>query len=149
MNEPKMARTAQKPNTIKKSKVDGSKLEQQTIKGILTSRIETRQKENQPYYYGFFKLENQAGEFPVVFKTKPTLTKGSTVELIGNWAKSNHSRPSFTCQAYQILKDPPIIIKCFYNSKFSPCPFTTSESQLMEKHYKKAHYAKAKEVYRG
>jgi len=84
MNEPKMARTAQKPNTIKKSKVDGSKLEQQTIKGILTSRIETRQKENQPYYYGFFKLENQAGEFPVVFKTKPTLTKGSTVELIGN-----------------------------------------------------------------
>jgi len=54
------------------------------IKGILTSRIETRQKENQPYHYGFFKLENQVGEFPVVFKTKPTLTKGNQVQLKGN-----------------------------------------------------------------
>jgi hypothetical protein len=25
-------------------------------------------------------------------------------ELMGDWAKSNHSRPSFTCQAYQINK---------------------------------------------
>jgi len=53
------------------------------IKGILASRLETRQKNNQPYYYGFFKLENQVGEFPVVFKTKPNLTKGNQVELIG------------------------------------------------------------------
>ena len=54
------------------------------ITGILTSHLETRQKNNQPYYYGFFKLENQVGEFPVVFKTKPNLTKGNQVELIGN-----------------------------------------------------------------
>ena len=119
------------------------------IKGILTSRLETRQKNNQPYYYGFFKLENQVGEFPVVFKTKPNLTKGNQAELKGNWANRNGSRPSFTCQAYQITADPPIIIKCFYNSKFSPCPFTTSESHLMEKHYKKEHRSQAREVIHG
>ncbi len=151
MNEQKMASTAQKPNEIKKSKVDGSKLDQPIkITGILTSRIETRQKENQPYYYGFFKLENQAGEFPIVFKTKPTLTKGSQVQLTGNWAKSNQSRPSFTCQAYQITSDPPnqIKINCFYNRPYSPCSFTTPESQAMEKHYRKEHYPQAKEVSR-
>jgi len=54
------------------------------IRGVLTSRIETKDKENQPYYYGFFKLENQEGEFPVVFKAKPDLKKGSQVELTGN-----------------------------------------------------------------
>jgi len=54
------------------------------ITGILTSRIEMRDKGNQSYYYGFFKLENQAGEFPVVFKTKPNLTKGNQAELKGN-----------------------------------------------------------------
>ena len=53
------------------------------IKGISTSRIE-RKGTNEPYYYGFFKLENQKGEFPVVFKTKPDLTKGSQVLLEGN-----------------------------------------------------------------
>jgi len=105
MNEHKMASTAQKPNLITKSKVDGSKLDQPIkITGKLTSRIETRQKENQPYYYGFFKLENQAGEFPVVFKTKPALTKASQVQLLGNWAKSNGNRPSFTATQYQINK---------------------------------------------
>ena len=77
------------------------------IRGVLTSRIETKDKENQPYYYGFFKLENQEGEFPVVFKAKPDLKKGSQVELTGNWAQSNGSRPSFTATHYQILKDPP------------------------------------------
>ena len=54
------------------------------IQGILTSRIEIKNKENQPYYYGFFKLESQAGEFPVVFKTKPNLKKASQVLLQGN-----------------------------------------------------------------
>jgi hypothetical protein len=49
------------------------------IKGILTSRIETRSD----YYYGFFKLENQNQDIPVVFKTKPNLVKGSQVELTG------------------------------------------------------------------
>jgi hypothetical protein len=83
-----------------------------------------------------------------VFKAKPALTKGSQVQLTGNWAKSNSNRPSFTCQTYQITSDPPII-NCFYNSKFSPCPFTTPESQSMEKHYRKEHYPQAKEVCRG
>ena len=147
MNNVEMARSAQKPNVIK-SQVGGSQLDQQIIKGILTSRLETRQKNNQPYYYGFFKLENQVGEFPVVFKTKPNLTKGNQVELIGNWANRNGSRPSFTCQAYQITSDPPKI-NCFYNSKFSPCSFTTPESQLMEKHYKKEHRSQAREVVHG
>jgi hypothetical protein len=78
------------------------------IQGILTSRIETKNK-GETYYYGFFKLENQKGEFPVVFKTKPAISKGSQVQLTGNWAQSNGSRPSFTCQEYQILSDPPEI----------------------------------------
>ena len=73
------------------------------IKGILTSRIETRSD----YYYDFFKLENQNQDIPVVFKTKPDLVKGSQVELTGQWANSNKDRPSFTCQTYQILTDPP------------------------------------------
>ena len=76
------------------------------ITGKLTSRIETRNK-GELYYYGFFKLENQEQEIPVIFKTKPDLKKGSQVELTGNWAKSNNSRPSFTATQYQILKDPP------------------------------------------
>jgi len=54
------------------------------IQGILTSRIETKNKENQPYYYGFFKLKDQEPEIPVIFKTKPDLTKGSQVLLQGN-----------------------------------------------------------------
>jgi len=77
------------------------------IQGILTSRIETKNKENQSYYYGFFKVKDQEPEIPVIFKTKPDLTKGSQVQLTGNWANSNNPRPSFTCQEYQILKDPP------------------------------------------
>ena len=54
------------------------------IKGILTSRIETKNKENQPYYYGFFKFEGKEPEIPVIFKAKPDLTKGSQVLLEGN-----------------------------------------------------------------
>jgi len=79
------------------------------ITGILTSRIETRDKENKSYYYGFFKIPNQEKEIPVVWKQKPIIAKGSQVELTGNWAKSNSSRPSFTCYNYQITSDPPII----------------------------------------
>jgi hypothetical protein len=77
------------------------------IQGLLTSKIETRTKGQETYYYSFFKLENQEQETPVIFKVKPALTKGCEVELTGNWAKSNGDRPSFTCQAYQLLKDPP------------------------------------------
>ena len=58
MNNVEMARPAQKPNTIEKSKVGGSKLDQQIkIQGTLTSRIETKNKENQPYYYGFYPTQ--------------------------------------------------------------------------------------------
>ena len=118
------------------------------LTGILTSRIE--KKGPNPYYYGFFKLESQAGEFPVVFKKeKPTISKGNQVLLEGNWANSNGSRPSFTATQYQI--DPPhqVQINCFYSSKFEPCAFTTHQSQLMEKHYRQKHYTKAKEVFHG
>ena len=151
MNNAEMARPAQKPN-VKKSKVGSSQLNQQIITGILTSRIETRDKEGKSYYYGFFKVSQQEQEIPVIFKVKPDLKRGSSIELKGNWAKSNHFRPSFTCQAYQVLKDPPINqvqINCFYNSKFSPCSFTTLESKAMEKHYRKEHRSSAREVIHG
>jgi hypothetical protein len=52
------------------------------IQGILTSRIE-RKGTNEPYYYGFFKFPDQNQEIPVIFKTKPDLTKGSQVSLTG------------------------------------------------------------------
>ena len=115
----KTARPAQKPN--------------QTIQGILTSKIETKSKENQAYYYGFFQLiptdcpecgdgsgKIKIGsqirsckicylpkeDIPVIFKTKPNLTKGSQVELAGTWANSPKDRPSFTCYKYFLLKEP-------------------------------------------
>jgi hypothetical protein len=77
------------------------------IQGLLTSRIETRHDKttNEPYYYGFFKLNDQNQEIPVIFKEKPNLTKGSSAELTGQWAQSNGSRPSFTVISYQILKE--------------------------------------------
>jgi hypothetical protein len=53
------------------------------IKGILTSRIEKRIKDKETYYYGFFHLEGQEPEIPVIFKTKPDLVKGSQVQLTG------------------------------------------------------------------
>jgi hypothetical protein len=77
-----MARPAQKPN-IKKSSVGSSQLDQQIITGKLTSRIETKNKDKETYYYGFFKLETQNQEIPIVFKTKPEIPKGSQVELTG------------------------------------------------------------------
>ena len=40
------------------------------------------------------------------------------------------------------------LIHCFYNRSTSPCPFTTSESKLMEKHYRQKHSAKAQEASR-
>ena len=52
------------------------------IQGVLTSRIETKNK-GEPYYYGFFKVKDQEPEIPVIFKTKPDLTKGSQVSLTG------------------------------------------------------------------
>jgi hypothetical protein len=79
---------------------------EQTITGLLTSRIETRNKNNQTYYYGFFQIPHQSQEIPVIFKTKPGLKKDSQVELVGQWAQSNNSRPSFTFSHYQLLKEP-------------------------------------------
>ncbi|KLL02959.1 MAG: hypothetical protein MRECE_35c011 [Mycoplasmataceae bacterium CE_OT135] len=77
------------------------------IQGILTSRIETREKGRETYHYGFFQVLDQEQEIPVIFKSKPEIPKGSEVELRGNWAKSNGNRPSFTATAYQILSNPP------------------------------------------
>jgi len=39
---------------------------EQKIQGVLTSRIETKDKENKPYYYGFFKIKDQNQEIPVI-----------------------------------------------------------------------------------
>ncbi|CAH1762102.1 3382_t:CDS:2 [Entrophospora sp. SA101] len=52
------------------------------ITGILTSRIETKRDKvpNKTYHYGFFKLETQNQEIPVVFKEKPEIPKGSKLE---------------------------------------------------------------------
>lgn len=58
------------------------------LTGTLTSRIE-KKGTNEPYYYGFFKIPNQEPEIPVIFKDekgnyKPTIPKGSQVQLQGN-----------------------------------------------------------------
>ncbi|KLL02879.1 MAG: hypothetical protein MRECE_39c002 [Mycoplasmataceae bacterium CE_OT135] len=91
MNESKTARPAQKLNETK-------------IQGILTSRIETQEKDKETYHYGFFQIPEQEQEIPVIFKVKPEIPKGSELELIGNWAKSNGNRPSFTCYDYELAK---------------------------------------------
>ena len=62
-----------------KNRMEAQPKNEQIITGILTSRIESKQD----YYYGFFKLENQNQEIPVVFKTKPNLVKGTQVQLEG------------------------------------------------------------------
>src|SRR5436305_1836987 len=54
--------------------------ELKVIKGFLTSRIETKNKNGETYAYGFFQIEGQEPEIPVIFKTKPDLIKGSQVE---------------------------------------------------------------------
>ena len=63
------------------------------IQGLLTSRIEkrsfvgdqTRQDKltTEPYYYGFFKVEGQDQDTPIIFKEKPNLTKGTLLQLTG------------------------------------------------------------------
>jgi len=79
------------------------------IQGLLTSRIEKREKGSEIYYYGFFKIENQNQEVPVIFKGegKPNISFGTLVELEGSWANSNGNRKSFTCQAYEVITEPP------------------------------------------
>ena len=97
---------------------------EQIIKGILASKIETKKD----YHYGFFKsgnLVDPAVEFPVIFKIKtcrlheacqkcpwggetnikPNILVGSQIQLTGTWS-SGKDRPSFTCSQYQILKEP-------------------------------------------
>ena len=55
------------------------------IKGILTSRIEKRIKDKETYSYGFFQIEGQSQEIPVIFKGggKHGILIGSQVELTG------------------------------------------------------------------
>jgi hypothetical protein len=63
-----------------------SKKELVTIKGTLTSRIETKNKNGETYSYGFFQIEGQSQEIPVIFKGggKHGILIGSQVELTGN-----------------------------------------------------------------
>jgi hypothetical protein len=79
-----MKETKVNQNPIAKSSVGGSKLDQQIITGTLTSRIEEKNTKTEPYYYGFFKFPNQDQEIPVVFKSKPIISKNSQVQLKGN-----------------------------------------------------------------
>ena len=77
------------------------------IQGFLTSRIETKRDKNtnETYHYGFFKLENQTQETPVIFKdNKPRLIKGTPVELTGTWSQGE-DRPSFTCSDFKIITE--------------------------------------------
>jgi len=123
--------TLNEPITTKKSNVDGSKLDQQTIQGILTSRIEKRNT-NEPYYYGFFKFPNQELEIPVIWKEKPIITKGDEVLLTGSWANSNNSdRPSFTCHAYEIITNPPPLTTKSLREQIQPL-ITTSLDKKTE-----------------
>jgi len=87
-----------------KNRMEAQPKNERIITGILTSRIETKKD----YYYGFFKFPEPNQEVPVIFKeNKPAILKGTQVQLEGTWATSPGTRPSFTCQAYQILADPP------------------------------------------
>src|SRR3954447_21173926 len=85
------------------------------IKGILTSQIRKRE-EKEPYYYAFVKLKGHGADLPVIFKVKnlddtnnfvePKLKKGNLVELTGHYSNSDKNiRKSFTCSAYELLKD--------------------------------------------
>jgi hypothetical protein len=77
----------------------------QIITGILTSRIETKNKNGENYHYGFFQIADQEKKIPVIFKStcqfhsrcgkncryqkeeggkvKPTISQGSQVKLTG------------------------------------------------------------------
>jgi hypothetical protein len=83
MNEQKQINqfvgTGQTKNRIRKAQPEKN----EPIQGILTSRIEKREKNNETYYYGFFKLKNQEQEIPVVFREKPPLAQGSELRLEG------------------------------------------------------------------
>jgi hypothetical protein len=92
-----------------------------TIRGTLTSSIQSRGEENQePYYYAFIKLKGQNVDLPVIFKIKeddklikPTLKKSDQVELTGYYSNSDKSvRKSFTALSYQVLNEKRIKKKC-------------------------------------
>jgi hypothetical protein len=87
--------------------VQPSQKEPKTITGLLTSRIETKNKNGENYHYGFFQIAEQEKEIPVIFKStcqfhsrcgencryqkepgdevniKPTISPGSQVQLTG------------------------------------------------------------------
>jgi hypothetical protein len=70
------------------------------------------------------------------------MNENKKIQFVGTGLKNNRIKEA------QPNKNEPKI-NCFYNSKLFPCSFTTPESHLMEKHYKKEHYLKAKETSRG
>jgi len=95
---------------------------QSKVEGILTSPIKLK---NQEYYWGFFQLEGIDTEIPIIFKIKkkpylalpnipisgyekPEIPSRAKILLTGTWSESLTSpRPSFTCQGYQVLANPP------------------------------------------
>jgi hypothetical protein len=50
----------------------------------------------------------------------------------------------FSDEVNSTSQEKEMVINCFYK-----CPFKASESHLMEKHYRKEHYPKSKEVFHG
>jgi uncharacterized OB-fold protein len=97
------------------------KTEMVKIKGILTSPIQLKGENKEPYYYAFIKLKGQNVDLPVIFKltdkigfsTKPYLKKGMRLELFGHYSNSSQSiRKSFTARNYR-LSDDKVKKECF------------------------------------
>jgi hypothetical protein len=63
-----------------KPKKRSEKMNKTLLTGLLTSQIETKKD----YYYGFFKIDGQNQEIPVIFKeSKPSILPNTRVELAG------------------------------------------------------------------
>ena len=72
------------------------------IKGTLTSRIEVKPSSDIPAY-GFFKLDNQEQDIPVIFRIKevnnwikPKISKGSSYELEGYFIDNKDNQTVFS-----------------------------------------------------
>jgi uncharacterized OB-fold protein len=61
-----------KENSINKNEgvIAFSEKKQLTIKGTLTSQIQLRGEDKEPYYYAFIRLKEQNVDLPVIFKIK-------------------------------------------------------------------------------
>ena len=55
---------------------------------------------------------------------------------------AERGKTSFSDKVNSTSQEKEMVINCFYNSKFEPCTFTTTESKAMEKHYRQKHYQK-------